>query len=80
MLEITLTFKFCDKLKENLSFRVRSLLTTTMFFFCRHVQTVALVTMQPIFDDIKIMLTALKSVCHCRLVRMVLTIRIWIIE
>ena len=51
---------------QYIKLRTRSHLTTTMYFFCRHVQTVTLVTMQPISDN---MLTKVKNLCRCRQVR-----------
>ena len=46
--------------------KVRSHLTITMcFFFFGHVRTVTLVTMQPIFDDIKKYADNIKILCHC---------------
>ena len=48
------SFLGCVCLKGNVLteiFRLRSHLTSTMCFFCRHVRTVTLVTMQPISDD-----------------------------
>ena len=44
-----------ENIKQDLRVH-RSHLTTTICFFCRHVQTVTLVTMQPISDNIKMML------------------------
>ena len=52
-------------LKDENNVRVRSHLTTTMCFFCRHVRTVTLVTMQPISDDIFTMSKICAAVTKC---------------
>ena len=49
------------KTKCKLALRVRSHLTTVMSFFCHHVRTVTLVTMQPISDDMLTMSTRMHS-------------------
>ena len=47
------------------SLRVRSHLTTTMRFFCRHVQTYMLVVMQPISENMLPMSKICVAVTKC---------------
>ena len=47
------------------SLRVRSHLTTTMRFFCRHVQTVMLAVMQPISENMLPMSKICVAVTNC---------------
>ena len=58
----------CKNSYGTFTVRARSHLTM-MCFFCRHVWTVTLVTMQPISDDIEKYADNIKTLCRCRQVR-----------